>query len=258
MQELRELGQDDLDAIQAVQWWHRIPVGLVQSQPFYTPGAAQHGPDGSDYATARFGLPLDLSGRTVLDIGAWDGYFSFEAERRSAALVVASDMALTQPGTDRIEKGNWGANKGFRLAHHLLRSKVRFLESSVFRIDEVVRQAALNTIGDLDEMPYPLAFDLTLFYGVLYHLTEPFLALQKLASVTKGMALIETAICSGDSMGMELRPGHENDPTNWWYPTIPCLREMLLRAGFGWTELIFNMDNVRATVAAYKAREVRT
>src|SRR5262245_28109523 len=33
---------------------------------------------------ARFPIPADLEGRRVLDIGAWDGWFSFEAERRGA------------------------------------------------------------------------------------------------------------------------------------------------------------------------------
>jgi tRNA (mo5U34)-methyltransferase len=249
---MKELNQDDFEAVNAVRWWHRIPVGLEHGEIFYTPGEVKHGPDGSDYATKRFGLPPDLTGRTVLDIGAWDGYFSFEAEKRSAALVVASDMAMTQPNKDRLEQGNWGANKGFRLAHHILGSKVRFIESSVFKIDEAVCQAAINTAGDLDEKEYPLTYDVTLFYGVLYHLIEPFLALQKLAAVTKGMALVETAISPGNGVTMELRPGFENDPTNWWYPTVACLQEMLLRAGFSRTEVIFNLDNVRATVAAYK------
>ncbi len=249
---MKVLTQADREAIQAIHWWHRIPVGIVDGAIFYTPGAVDHGPNGGDWATKRFGLPPDLSGRTVLDIGAWDGYFSFEAEKRSAALVVASDMALTPPSLDRLEQGNWGANKGFRLAHHLLQSKVRFIESSVFKIDAAVRQAAINTVGDLDDKEFPLSYDVTLFYGVLYHLIEPFLALQKLAAVTKGVALVETAISKGSGVMMELRPGFDNDPTNWWYPTIACLQEMLLRAGFSRTELIFNLDDIRATVAAYK------
>ena len=249
---MKELNQTDLDAIQAIRWWHRIPVGLVNGETFYTPGEVQHGPDGSDYATKRFGIPADLTGQTVLDIGAWDGYFSFEAEKRSAALVVAADMAMTPPNKDRLEQGNWGMNKGFRRAHQILGSKVRFIESSIFKIDEAVRQAAINTAGDLTEKEYPASYDVTLCYGVLYHLIEPFLALQKLAAVTKGMTLVETAISKGTAVSMELRPGFDNDPTNWWYPTIPCLQEMLLRAGFSRTEVVFNLDDVRATVAAYK------
>src|SRR5260370_42365502 len=33
---------------------------------------------------ARFPIPKDLGGKRVLDIGAWDGWFSFEAEGRGA------------------------------------------------------------------------------------------------------------------------------------------------------------------------------
>src|SRR5450755_1687863 len=35
---------------------------------------------------ARFPLPADLTGKRVLDIGAWDGWFSFEAVRHGAAV----------------------------------------------------------------------------------------------------------------------------------------------------------------------------
>ena len=38
-----------------------------------------------------------LAGRRVLDIGAWDGFFSFEAERRGAA-DTASCVADSRPG----------------------------------------------------------------------------------------------------------------------------------------------------------------
>src|SRR5580698_8038270 len=34
----------------------------------------------------------DVTGKTVLDIGAWDGYFSFEFERRGAKRVLAVDV----------------------------------------------------------------------------------------------------------------------------------------------------------------------
>ena len=32
----------------------------------------------------QFHIPADLTGKRVLDIGAWDGWFSFEMERRGA------------------------------------------------------------------------------------------------------------------------------------------------------------------------------
>ena len=36
-------------------------------------------------------IPDDLTGWTVLDLGAWHGYFSFECERRGADRVLAVD-----------------------------------------------------------------------------------------------------------------------------------------------------------------------
>src|SRR6185437_4919912 len=37
-------------------------------------------------------IPADLSGRRVLDIGAWNGCYSFECERRGASEVVAYSL----------------------------------------------------------------------------------------------------------------------------------------------------------------------
>src|ERR1700684_1122269 len=41
-----------------------------------------------------FGLPEDLRGKRVLDIGAWDGWFSFECERRGADVVAVDCVVL--------------------------------------------------------------------------------------------------------------------------------------------------------------------
>ena len=56
---------------------------------------------------AQFPIPDDLKGKRVLDVGAADGWFSFEMERRGAHVV-----ALEQPGTKILE------------AKRLLRSRV--------------------------------------------------------------------------------------------------------------------------------------
>jgi 2-polyprenyl-3-methyl-5-hydroxy-6-metoxy-1,4-benzoquinol methylase len=60
---------------------------------------------------AEFGFPEDLTGKRVLDIGAWDGWFSFEAERRGAEVVAL----------DYVEVEN------FLFAHKKLNSKVRYV-----------------------------------------------------------------------------------------------------------------------------------
>jgi tRNA (mo5U34)-methyltransferase len=83
---------------------------------------------------ARFQLPEDLSGKRVLDIGCWDGFYSFESERRGAD-VVAVDCW-------------WPEN--YLCGRALLGSHVEFHELSVY---EVTRER----LG---------SFDIVLFSGV--------------------------------------------------------------------------------------------
>ncbi len=55
-------------------------------------------------------IPADLTGKTVLDIGAYDGFFSFEFERRGAARVLAIDTRRVSTASSRratISKARW-------------------------------------------------------------------------------------------------------------------------------------------------------
>src|SRR5581483_1834048 len=52
---------------------------------------------------ARFPLPGDLGGRRVLDVGAWDGWFSFEAERRGAEVTAIDCVELPEAGLGRFD-----------------------------------------------------------------------------------------------------------------------------------------------------------
>jgi tRNA (mo5U34)-methyltransferase len=79
-------------------------------------------------------------------------------------------------------------------------------------------------------------FDVVLFLGVLYHLPHPLLALEKVASVTRGTLILETVV---DLVGMgrpavAFYPGRElnNDPTNWWGPNPESVSAMRPAVGF--------------------------
>jgi len=94
-------------------------------------------------------------------------------------------------------------------------------------------------VGDF--MTYDLAslgtFDVTLFLGVLYHLTDPLTALRRLRSVTREIAVVETAamaIEGQDRPLLEFAPGAEikNDPTNWVIPNEQGAIELVRAAGF--------------------------
>jgi tRNA (mo5U34)-methyltransferase len=200
-------GMTDADLrsrVEGVRWYHTIDLGG---------GVVTRGVDDSPLRLSRVQLPESLHGQTVLDIGAWDGFFSFECERRGAARVVAADH-FSWSGR------GWGTKAGFTLAREALGSRVE-------DVDIDVMDLAPERIG---------SFDVVLFLGVLYHLRHPFLALERVASVTRDYLIVETVV---DLVGlrrpaMAFYPGRElnNDPTNWWGPNIPAVKGMLESLGF--------------------------
>jgi tRNA (mo5U34)-methyltransferase len=189
---------------EAIRWYHTIDLGG---------GVVTKGIDDSAFRLARLELPQSLTGMTVLDIGAWDGYFSFEAERRGASRVVAADY-YSWHGT------GWGSKAGFELARGALGSKVEDLDIDVMDLSP-------ERVGQ---------FDVVFFLGVLYHLRHPLLALERIASVTRTLLIVETVV---DMVGIgrpavAFYPGRElnGDPTNWWAPNLPALHGMLRDVGF--------------------------
>lgn len=189
--------------MRSINWFHTIDLG----GGLMTPGKD---PSGQKLATLDF--PTDLSGKTVLDIGAWDGFFSFEAERRGASRVLATDQ-FSWGG------GGWGSKAGFEFARRALHSKVE---------DRV--------IDPMDLSPENVGtFDVVLFLGVLYHLRHPLLALERVASVTKDFLLLETHVMNRHRSPMiEFYPNDElaGDPTNWCGPNKAAVEAMLRVVGF--------------------------
>lgn len=201
-----------------IYWWHRIllPTG-------YTEGQCYHGPDGGNWPTTRFGMPQDLTGKLVLDVGAWDGFFSFEAEKRGALRILATDCAYEEGGT-------WAGTKGFEYAHKELNSKVKWKKLNI------ETDITINT------------FDLVMCYGVLYHVKSPLKVLEHLCQCTvkNGICLIETAICKDNKAILEYRPYHEGDPTNYFYPSESWIEKAAIQVGFTKCHKIYG-DSNRAT-----------
>jgi len=142
---------EKLERIGSRQWYHSIEIepGLV------TPGA--HPLEELRQELDHLKLPPSLEGLSVLDIGAWDGFFSFEAERRGAERVVAYDVTPED-------------YFGFSTAKELLGSKVDYVQGSVYELNK-------ETVG---------TFDVVLFVAVLYHLRYPLLALDRIRDICRG------------------------------------------------------------------------
>ena len=169
----------------------------------WTPGVAD-----SKQLLAWFELPEDLCGVRALDIGTANGAVAFELERRGAE-VTAIDIYDER-------------HFGFRALADLVESRVIFHQASVYEVREV-------TTG---------FFDLIVFFGVLYHLRHPLLALDRLRHVASGRLLLETAVCDHDTPGAGAiarfyrRDELAGDASNWFAPNLPALIDWVESAGF--------------------------
>jgi tRNA (mo5U34)-methyltransferase len=197
---------------------HAARTDFIWFQSFeLTEGVYSPGPQSVDFLLYHLELPESLKGLSVLDIGTSNGAVAFELERRGAKRVV---------GVDIVDEKHFG----FSATRDLLGSRAQFIQSSIY------------------ELPHRLhgeRFDIVMFLGVLYHLRHPLLALDKLRSLTRGVAFIETAICDAEYPHAADQPLTRffrldelgADPTNWFSPSSACLAEWCRSAGFDVEEL---------------------
>jgi len=178
---------------------------------------------------ARFPIPTDLRGKRVLDIGTWDGWFAFEAERRGAAVTAV----------DCVETSH------FRDLHRRLGSSVDY------RILDVYELPAAG-LGK---------FDIVFLLGVLYHLRHPLLALETVCSLATDVVIVDSFVADGDTWRdhadaiptMEFYETNElaNQFDNWVGPSVSCLMAMCRAAGFARVELL-HTESANAAVACYR------
>ena len=193
-----------------ISWWHTLDLG----QGVVTKGVTDPYRD----LFPRLSLPHDLTGKTVLDIGTWDGAAAWECERRGAARVVAVDSFAWRAENQALTNGTGRA--GFDLAHEVYGSKVEPVFCEVLDLDP----AALGV------------FDVVLCLGLLYHMRHPLLALERVAAMTGELLILETHVDMQHDLlpAMRFYPGRElnNDGTNWWGPNAVCVEAMLRDVGF--------------------------
>lgn len=194
-----------------INWHHTIDLGH---------GIVTRGKDNTPRKLARLGLPESLEGKTVLDVGAWDGFFSFEAERRGADRVLATDSFVWEGSVEGFGK------EGFDLAREALGSEVEEM-----RIDAL--ELSADRVG---------TWDLVLFLGVLYHMRHPLLALERVAEVTREMLVVETLVdmLAHRRPALALYAGSEvaRDDTNWFGPNPAAVVAMLRTVGFDRVEVV--------------------
>ena len=163
---------------------------------------------------AAFPIPADLAGKRVLDVGAWTGWCSFEMERRGAQVVAVDCVEFEE----------------FREAHRLLGSQVDY---RILDVDELTPQS----VG---------LFDYVLFFGVLYHLRNPLLGLEKICALTKDTAFVESFVTDDGSAPCTLEFYETNELggqiDNWFGPSVQCAAALCRSAGFARVHLAYVSD----------------
>ena len=167
-------------------------------------------------------LPLDLTGKRVLDLAASDGFYSFECEARGAAEVIS------------VEGPQWKDGDGFKryaFAHQRYNSKVRHMAAYLEDLDA-------EALGP---------FDVSLCLGLYYHLRDPFFCLRKLHAMTR-----EVLIVTGRTVRhAPFDPIHPGQPASImmlsdksfgkWTANTHCLIDMLKIAGFSRVDVLFDL-----------------
>ena len=180
----------------------------------------------------RYPVPADLTGKRVLDIGAWDGWFSFEAERHGAEVTSVDCVEIPH----------------YLHIHRTLGSKADYRNLDLYELPA----AGLGK------------FDIVLCLGVLYHVKHPFLALEIVCGLTTDVAIVETFVTDGDTWrefqgDIPTLEFYETDELNgqmdnWFGPSVGALMAMCRATGFARVELV-GVDRFNAAVACHRRWE---
>jgi SAM-dependent methyltransferase len=194
-----------LARIRKEQWYQSIPLGDGTSTAGET-GASERD------KIAMMDLPADLSGKSVLDIGCSEGFYSFEFESRGAARILAID---NHP--DACRKAG--------LLHQLRASKVEFRKTDFFQLDSA-------EIG---------RHDIVLFLSVFHHLRHPLLAIDRLFDLTEEVTFIEYVEAmpeSAEEISLLLRRRSKKAGRYQMLPTRSYMLELLDRAGYSQIDVL--------------------
>lgn len=191
------------EQIDSLLWFHAydFPNGLKAKAP-------QRGHDLFHEALESFICKqlqnVDYTNKSVLDIGCWDGFFSFFCESLGAKKVLATDD-FSQ---------NWGTEECFALAKTLKNSSVELMpDVSVYEIDKSLP----------DEK-----FDVILMLGLYYHLHAPYVAFAKVRHLChdETIVFIEGPCYRDDDSNQCLIRLDDPDKTKF-IPTVKVLEDML-------------------------------
>jgi 2-polyprenyl-3-methyl-5-hydroxy-6-metoxy-1,4-benzoquinol methylase len=177
-------------------WYHFIDTGLG----IVTPGAFDYRP-----VLGKFGFPDNLNGKTVLDVGASNGFFSFLFEKKGAKKVLAIDTdkydgSLPYSFSPRFEENF--RKKYSKDAEYYQRFKDIYdclgLKGSnnLLVLADILRSNVIwkgHSIYDLDSLNEQ--FDIVFCGSLIVHLKNPIEGVEQLCKATKELCIIALSNC---------------------------------------------------------------
>jgi len=188
---------------------------------------------------------VDVSGKSVIDIGTATGFLSFAAEQNGASEVVSFDMAHARqqdflPFKDKLhyrdpaawaEKHNVEVEQwknAYWLCHRLLNSRAK-----VF-------------YGDIYNLPVELGqFDIAIVGSVLEHLSDPVTALASIARLVRETIVVVAPLIESEGKSQqegfdstqkiarfEGSADHPENDFTWWTYSAGLYREVFKMLGF--------------------------
>lgn len=213
-------------------WYHTIDLG----HGIVTPGQYDHRP-----LLSHYGIPESLAGRSVLDVGPAHGFFAFEFERRGASPVATAELPVwTEHDASPILRERFREPEQEQEYHRgALGLAITALRSQVQRQFCSVYDLTPHRVG---------MYDIVFCASVLLHLTDPLRALYGIRRVCREQAIVCTGIDTArykDDQPRALFLGSALGQA-FWLPTMKCLMQMALAAGFARVEPVstFHLKSV--------------
>ncbi len=187
-------------------------------------------------------VPPDLSGKRVLDIGCWTG----------GTCLTLAGMGAEVVGIEEVRK---------------YAECAQFLADSFGLRDRVTIER--RSLYDLTDDRFHDAFDIVLFSGVIYHLTDPVLGARHCFNALRdgGRCLVESfSIGRSDTLVEYTGPGvmsssegtrerKNRSGWNWFVPSPPAMGQMMRDVGFDDVEVLGPRD-ARAYGVGRRTRHV--
>ena len=176
---------------------------------------------------------VDVSCKSVLDVGTATGFLSFEAEKRGAR-VVSFDMddGSQQTFLPFKDKPYYRDHETWAMTY---RAQIEKWKNAYWLSHRLLNSNAQVCYGNIYELPVTLGtFDIVIVGSVLEHLSDQVSALASIARVTKETMVLVTPLLQTEDRIARFEPSSERpeDDFTWWTYSVGVYREVLAMLGF--------------------------